>query len=111
MLLSAEGGLARRMRAEDVSTEDGGGTEDGVQRFSDGNIRSFTVTADAFCELRTCNERLVEDFPININRLFPCGQSCHLFTKKISCSAWNLACKLNESQVLFKRLSHQLFKR
>lgn len=63
--------MARRMRAEDVSTEDGGGTEDGIQRFSDGNIRSFTVTADAFCELRTCNERLVEDFPININRLFP----------------------------------------
>ncbi len=58
------------MRADDdVRTKDGSVAEDGIQRFSDGIIRSFTVTADPFCELRT--ERLVEDFPININRVLP----------------------------------------
>ncbi len=60
------------MRADDdVRTKDGSGAEDGIQRFSDGIIRSFTVTADSFCELRTCIDRLVEDFPININRVLP----------------------------------------
>jgi len=49
------------MRADDDITEDGDVTEDSMQGLNDGNTRSFSVTADPFCELRfNKNTRLVE---------------------------------------------------
>jgi len=53
--------LTLRMRADDDITEDGDVTEDSMQGLNDGNTRSFSVTADPFCELRfNKHKRLVE---------------------------------------------------
>lgn len=60
------------MRADDDITEDGDVTEDSMQELNDGNNRSFSVTADPFCELLSIKHiRLVERFPFKPQRVVP----------------------------------------
>lgn len=81
----------RAHRADDDSNEDGVGREDEFRGFSHGNSRSFTVTADPFCELLSDSARLVKDFPINLNRMFPVTSGVVYLPKNSSGSVSDIA--------------------